>query len=128
MKSSKTEFYKQMDLAGRIDNASSVQLIQMMYDGAVSAARAAEIAIDADDLGRRSDAISKCMGIIAGLRDSLDMDVDSDFPETIDSLYDYMQRRLLVANKDNQVEPLREVVELLSTVKGGWDQLAAQGH
>jgi flagellar protein FliS len=67
------------------------------------------------------------MGIISGLRASLDMSVpDTNLPENLDNLYDYMGRRLLEASALNKAEIVTEVIELLRTVKSGWDGIESQ--
>ncbi len=57
------------------------------------------------------------MSIIDGLRLSLDHSVDSSLSENLEGLYDYMNRRLLLANVKNDTEALDEVSGLLRELK-----------
>jgi flagellar protein FliS len=75
----------------------------------------------------RGAATTKAINIISGLRDSLNPSVDSNLPYDLDRLYDYMQRRILEAHAQNDVAALSEVVELLRTLKSGWDGIANPG-
>jgi flagellar protein FliS len=55
------------------------------------------------------------------------MDVEgTDLPERLDGLYDYMGRRLLEASSSNKVEIVVEVIDLLKTIKSGWDAIEPQ--
>jgi flagellar protein FliS len=50
--------------------------------------------------------------------------VDAEMTANLDSLYDYMQRRLLEANLRNDVTIVDEVSDLLQTIKAAWDDIA----
>lgn len=67
--------------------------------------------------------INWALSIIDGLRNSLDMEKGGDIAHHLDSLYDYMQRRLIVANMDNDPAILDEVAGLLGEIKSAWDAL-----
>jgi flagellar secretion chaperone FliS len=49
-------------------------------------------------------------------------------PERLDGLYDYMSRRLLEASTYNKSEVVAEVIDLMNTVKSGWDGIEQQSH
>jgi flagellar protein FliS len=68
------------------------------------------------------------MNIIQGLRSSLDKDKGGDIAENLDSLYEYMGRRLLEANVNNDIAILDEVYGLLAEIKQGWDGIPPEFH
>jgi flagellar protein FliS len=68
------------------------------------------------------------MNIIQGLRTSLDAEKGGDIAANLDSLYEYMGRRLLEANMNNDTAILDEVNTLLSEIKLGWDGIPAEFH
>lgn len=119
----KLAVYKQVDVRSRIEGASPHRLIQMLYEGALDSLAAAKGAIEREDIATKGAVITRAINIISGLRDSLDSKVNSDLPYNLDRLYDYMQRRLLQANSENDLQIIEEVVELLQTLKSGWDQM-----
>ena len=121
--------YRQLGLETQINNASPHRLIQLLMDGALERMNGAKAAMERGDAATKGVLIGKSMGIISGLRSSLDMSVEgTDLPERLDNLYDYMGRRLLEASTFNKVEMLTEVIDLLKTVKSGWDAIEPQAQ
>ena len=119
--------YRQLGLETQINNASPHRLIQLLMDGALERMNGAKAAMERGDAATKGVLIGKAKGIISGLRSSLDMSVEgTDLPERLDDLYDYMGRRLLEASTFNKVEMLAEVIDLLKTVKSGWDAIEPQ--
>jgi flagellar protein FliS len=116
--------YRQLGLETQINNASPHRLIQLLMDGALERMNGAKAAIERGDAATKGVLIGKAMGIVSGLRSSLDMNVEgTDLAENLDNLYDYMGRRLLEASTLNSAEVLTEVIDLLKTVKSGWDEI-----
>ena len=121
--------YRQLGLETQINNASPHRLIQLLMEGALDRLNGARSAMERGDAATKGVLIGKAMGIISGLRSSLNMDVDnSDLPERLDGLYDYMGRRLLEASTLNKAEVVAEVIDLLKTIKSGWDGIEPQSQ
>lgn len=119
--------YRQLGLETQINSASPHRLIQLLMEGALERLNGAKAAMERGDTATKGALIGKAMGIISGLRSSLDMSVEgSDLPERLDNLYDYMGRRLLEASAFNKAEMVVEVIDLLKTVKSGWDGIEPQ--
>ena len=57
----------------------------------------------------------------------MDTERGGDIARHLDDLYDYMERRLLHANVENDLRMLNEVSGLLGEIKGGWDAIAGRG-
>ena len=85
-------------------------------------------AIVADDRPTKAKKISKAVGIISELSNTLDYEIGGIIAENLDALYDYMNRRLLEANVNNNIEYLDEVHGLMSEIKIGWDGIAAEAN
>jgi flagellar secretion chaperone FliS len=119
--------YRQLGLETQINNASPHRLIQLLMDGALERLNGAKAAMERGDAATKGVLIGKAMGIISGLRSSLDMNVEgTELPERLDNLYDYMGRRLLEGSTFNKVEVIAEVIDLLKTLKSGWDAIEPQ--
>ncbi len=119
--------YRQLGLETHINNASPHRLIQLLMEGALERLIAAQAAMERGDTATKGVLIGKTMGIISGLRSALDMNVqDTNLPENLDNLYDYMGRQLLEASMHNNVALVVEVIGLLSTIKSGWDGIEQQ--
>jgi flagellar protein FliS len=113
--------YQQVNTAAAAEGASPHKLIQMLMQGCLQRIAEAKGAMARSDQAAKGEAISKAMNVVSGLQASLNKEVKSALPQQLDSLYDYMQRRLLEANLKNSSALLDEVAELMRTVKEGWD-------
>jgi flagellar secretion chaperone FliS len=112
-------------LESRIMAAEPLELIRMLYHGAIGSASEARRHLAAGRIADRSAAISKTCEIIAELASSLDHEQGGEISERLAQLYDYMQYRLVEANIKQADEPLAEVMALLGTLVEAWDGLAA---
>jgi len=116
--------YAQVGLESAVLSASPYQLVVMLFAGAGSALKKAEILMDQGDIPGKGQAISKAINIISnGLRAGLDHSVNSELTGNLDSLYDYMERRLLEANLRNDKNALTEVQGLLEGIADAWNQI-----
>jgi flagellar protein FliS len=121
--------YRQLGLETQINNATPHRLIQLLMEGTLDRLKGAKAAMDRGDAATKGVLIGKAMGIISGLRSSLNMDIEnSDLPERLDGLYDYMGRRLLEASTFNKPEIVVEIIDLMQTVKSGWDGIEPQSQ
>lgn len=116
--------YQQVNIAAAVEGASPHRLVQMLMEGCLRQVAAARGAIARGDVSAKATAISKAIDIVAGLRGSLNKEVDGNLPQQLDDLYDYMQSCLLRANIENSDALLEEVSGLMRTVKEGWDGIA----
>lgn len=116
--------YSQVGIEIGIAGASPHKLIAMLFEGAILSVSAAKLHIQRNETAAKGKAISKAIAIIdEGLKISLDEKVGGVLAQNLKALYEYMCQRLLVANVQNEVEPLEEVGRLLSELKGAWDAI-----
>ena len=116
--------YRQIDIKARVENATPGQLVVLLYEGLLTSLSETRASIVTNDLQQKGVAVSKAMSILVTLRESLNRDVAGELPHNIDRLYDYMQRKLLGVNQNLDVEELDEVIELVITLKSGWDEIS----
>jgi flagellar protein FliS len=114
-------------LRSKILNASPMELIIILYEGAVAAcARARELF----GPGRRRetcDALIRAQNMVRELRNSLDMS-RGDIAAGLYRLYSYMIQRLVEANVKRKPEHIDEVMRLLTELKRTWvDALEKHG-
>ena len=115
------EAYRQTEAKSR----SPLELVVMLYDGAL---RFVGDAIDADAAGqiaRRGQAISKALAILGELQSTLNVPAGGDLAHELDRLYAYMQGRLLDVSLKKDRAALAEVRRLLSSLREAWSQIAA---
>jgi flagellar protein FliS len=110
----------------RILSASPLELVRILYSGAVRAVQKARENLRAGDIHSRSREISKAQMILIELASSLDCSRDRDLGERLLALYDYMQGRLAEANTEQKDGPLAEVSKLLGTLQDAWSQCGVE--
>jgi flagellar protein FliS len=125
---SSLQSYRKVSLESEIAVASPHRIIQMMFEGALQRIAQAKYAIQQKNPAQKGENIGKAISIIAGLSGSLNMDAGADVSANLDSLYEYMLRRLSEANVANDIEMLEEVSALLRTIKEGWDSIPQDMH
>jgi flagellar protein FliS len=115
--------YRQIKNECAVDGADPNQLVLMLLDGALTRLAVARGHLQRAEIGPKGEQISRALGIISGLRASLNKDAGGDLAHNLDNLYDYMEHRLLAGNAHNDAAALDEVVHLLGEIKGAWDTL-----
>ncbi|MBT9568791.1 MAG: flagellar export chaperone FliS [Thiobacillus sp.] len=121
--------YANVGLETGVASASPHQLIIMLYEGAELSVRMAIKYINERNLEKKSAAISKASTIILeGLRAALDTSKGGDIALQLDSLYAYMNQRLMLAHINNQTEPLEEVLGLLRELHDAWAQIGKEAR
>ncbi len=116
--------YAQTSLETGVVAATPVELIVMLYDGAIVACRSAIPLIEQRQIEKKSTLLSKAIMIIeSGLRLSLNKKVGGEIAQSLDALYGYMSDRLYIANIRNQPEAVEEVIKLLVELKGAWEAI-----
>ncbi len=115
--------YRKIDTESALEGASPHRLIQMLMNGALDRMLQAKGALQRRDIAAKGLMLGKAISIISGLQASLDKEASASLTGDLDSLYDYMQRRLLEANLRNDVAIVDEVASLLITVKSAWDSI-----
>jgi flagellar protein FliS len=116
--------YAKVGLETGVAAASPHKLIVMLFEGAMAAITAALAHMQAGEIAKKGNAISKAITIIEdGMRASLDKQAGGEIAASLDSLYEYMARRLMQANLNNDPAMLLEVHALLADIKGAWDQI-----
>ncbi|MFP2514675.1 flagellar export chaperone FliS [Buttiauxella agrestis] len=120
-----TQAYAQIGVESAVMSASPHQLIVMLFDGALSALVRARLFMQQGEQASKGEALSKAINIIDnGLKAGLDNEQGGEIAENLSSLYDYMIRRLMLANLRNDVELIEEVEGLLTNIADAWKQIS----
>ncbi|MBR9911621.1 MAG: hypothetical protein GYB33_14845 [Gammaproteobacteria bacterium] len=118
-----TQAALKMEAAG--NELSPHAVIQLLLDGALERLDEAALHLRC---GRDEEAgrlMAKAIGIINGLRESLDFDRGGEMAVKLDRLYAYLISRLSDAETDTGAFVLAESSKLLSELKSGWDAIPA---
>ncbi|HHV58246.1 MAG TPA: flagellar export chaperone FliS [Firmicutes bacterium] len=105
----------------QVTTASPGQLLLMLYDGGIRFCREAGEALQAGRLEDSHRLLLKAQDIVEELRSTLNPDA-GPIAHNLDNLYEYMQRRLIVANVKKDAQPAQEVAELLAGLREAWEQ------
>jgi|SRR5580700_6189019 flagellar protein FliS len=108
-------------LESQVLTAEPMELVCLLYRAAGDAVRSAQAHLADGRIAERSRQISKAHAILAQLSVTLDHARGGALSRGLAQLYDYMERRLLEANRHQKAEPLVEVERLLGTLQEGWD-------
>jgi flagellar protein FliS len=118
--------YAQIDTQTAIASASPLQIIVLLYDGAINSLASAKGKMQEMKMAEKGQLVSKAISIIEGLRSVLDFEKGGDIARNLSDLYDYMKRRLAAANLKNDPAGLDEVIRLLSNLRESWVELDAR--
>jgi flagellar secretion chaperone FliS len=111
-------------LESRVLSAEPLELVHMLYQGAISAVQDSRHHLANGRIMERSRAITKACAILTELTVALNREAGGELANRLASLYDYMRRRLLEANFRQSDEPLGEVLGLLATLSEGWVEVS----
>ncbi|WP_312518056.1 flagellar export chaperone FliS [Massilia sp.] len=116
--------YATVGLETGVAAASPHKLVVMLYDGVIVSLLSAINNIKVTNIAAKGAALSKAITIIDnGLRASLDKNAGGEIAANLDSLYDYMSRRLLEANIKNDVAIIEEVRGLMADLRSAWVEI-----
>jgi flagellar protein FliS len=116
--------YQQMNTRFAVESASPHRLIQLMMERALTKIAVARCHMENGAVSEKGRHIGDAIGVISGLRASLNHKADARLCGNFDALYDYMSRRLLEANLRDDAGILDEVSGLLRELKEAWDAIS----
>ena len=118
-----TAAYQEVNVAAR----SPLELVVLLYDGALAAIVATQEAMERRDLVAKRKAMSKALAIVGHLQGTLDMDQGKEVAEQLDRLYVFVTDKLIECNVHGRVEALAEAHKVLTTLRDAWATIAQSG-
>lgn len=112
--------YQQTSVETNMENATPYKLVSMLYDGAVDNLFLVKGAIQRKDFELKSQKMNKVILIIDTLSANLDMKEGGEVADNLESLYEYINRKLLEASAANDLHILDEVIDLIKELRDGW--------
>jgi len=107
----------------RADELTPHQVIQLLLAGALERLDQAALQLRCGREGEAGKLMGKAIGIINGLRESLDFEMGGDMAVKLEKLYSYLIQRLSEAEADTGEFVLAESCKMLGELKAGWDDL-----
>lgn len=103
-----------------VTTANPQELTLMLYDGALKFMRLAKLAIEQGNPDLKNTNIQKTQSIFQELRLTLNKNIE--ISANLDSLYEYMWRRLVDANVKNDTTILDEVLDFTTELRDTWKE------
>ncbi|HEY1075608.1 MAG TPA: flagellar export chaperone FliS [Fontimonas sp.] len=116
--------YQSVSSVGAVADASPHKLVSMLYAGLLERLASARGALMRGDVGTKARQIGAAVAIVEHLRVCLDREAGGALASNLDALYEYMTRRLVKANADNDEQALDEVMRLSREIQSGWEGIA----
>ncbi|WP_028110192.1 flagellar export chaperone FliS [Ferrimonas futtsuensis] len=120
--------YRQVNVESQKAEASPHKVVQLLLGGSIDKLLQAKMAMDSNQVAKKGELLGRTMEIITHLKASLDHQKGGEVAANLDALYDYMLRRIAEANAESDAATIDEVIDLLKTVKEGWDAIPAEHH
>jgi len=111
-------------LETQVKTASPIQLVCMLYDGAIKFANLALTGIKEGNIEKKTVNIVKTEKIISELRISLNFDKGGEIAANLDRLYDFMYTYLIEANANDDITKLEHVIKMLLSLRESWQSIA----
>lgn len=106
-----------------IDNITPYELITLLLDGALERIDSAMKNLNDGDNDEAFILINKTIGIVGGLRQSLNFEMGGDIAINLNALYEYIINELEHIGQHEPLVTLNEVKDLLSEVYLGWQNM-----
>lgn len=103
--------------------ADPKRLVLMCYEGVIENLKIVKQRIIDQDYEAKGSALGKAQDIIEELMCSLDFEKGGSIARSLDSLYNYMLRRLLHANLEKETGAIDEVIGMINTLKSAWEEV-----
>ena len=102
--------------------SDGVQIVSMLYDGAINFIGKAKEKLDIGDSSGRSFYIKKTTAIVNELSGSLNMDT-GEIAVNLRSLYDFVLDRLVKADLQNNRDALSDAEKVIDIIRSSWSEM-----
>lgn len=120
--------YRSSGAHGGVEQADAHGLVNLLFKGAIDQLLSTKGYIERKQIHEKAVSITKSIAILDGLRSSLNIENGGEIAQNLDDLYDYMQRRLVVANADNDIAIITEVSDLLREIQEAWNSIPSKAR
>jgi flagellar protein FliS len=111
----------------QISTASSVQVVVLLYDGAISSMKLAQEGIVSLNFHDKARFLDRALRVVGELSASLNMEDGEVVAKDLRRLYEYIQFELTQANLKNEPGHLEGPIRCMTVIREAWQELAIQG-
>jgi flagellar secretion chaperone FliS len=115
--------YEQNSARGRVEDADRHQLTLLLLDSVIDRINQARGYLGRRDLAGKAGSVSRALAIVSELRESLDHNAGGELSQRLESLYEFVSRRLLYAQARNDDAALEESARLMTPIRDGWREI-----
>ncbi len=113
----------------QISSTAPEKTVLMLYDGAIRFLKGAVSELtENNNIIEKTNLVEKTIKIIDYLQSCLDMEKGGEIADNLSKLYDYMSITLTKANLKNDPEKMKEVIDLMTTIREGWNGICNQNN
>jgi flagellar protein FliS len=109
----------------QVTSSTPLELVVLLYDGALRSMTAAEDAMAKRDIRSRQAAINRAQAIVAELQNTLDLERGGAIAAELDRLYTWVLSRLTTAIVEQDPRPIVQARRVLETLSDAWRTIAA---
>lgn len=106
-----------------VQGASPIQLIVMMYDGALRFMEAGRHAMQQKDLEKQNANLQKAQRVVVELMACLDMKNGGEVAKNLFALYSYVVDELVQANMSDDLKAVERSIKVISDLRESWSEL-----
>lgn len=103
--------------------ASPLQLVVMLYDGAIKFVRQGQAAMEQGRLYDQNEALQRAQRIVVELLSSLDMARGGEVAKNLFGLYTFCYNELIASNVEDDPRKLDPVIKVLNDLRESWTEL-----
>lgn len=120
-----TQYARQYEQT-QVVTSSGIQLVVLLYDGAIQSIEMAKREIQAKNIREKARHLGRAIAIVGELNSVLDIEQGGDIARSLRRLYDYMLMEMVEANARNNEQRLDGPLRCLTTLREGWREIAVQ--
>jgi flagellar protein FliS len=119
--------YRQVGTETSVEDASPHKLVSLLFDGYMESIVQARGAMRNGEIEKKGKAISRAARIVEeGLKASLNVAEGGALARDLNNLYDYLAKRLTLANLRNDEALLDECAQLVEPLRQAWRDIGTR--
>ncbi|WP_232504056.1 flagellar export chaperone FliS [Thiomicrospira microaerophila] len=126
MKNKFAQAYANNYVETAVSEATPYKLVKLLYEAGLKNVAVIKVFIQRKDMEKKSEFVSKLIGVLYGLRGGLDLQAGGEVAANLYALYDYMIRLSFQASAKNDIAKFEEVEGLLKDLNEAWAQMPAE--
>jgi flagellar protein FliS len=101
--------------------ANPMQLVIMLYDGAIKKLRQAEMAIGSKDIEAANEHLQSAQDIVMELM--MGLDLSYGIAQDLLKIYEFVNHEIASINASKQVEGIEPVVAIMLSLRDAWEKV-----